>query len=87
VITNFLDHAHPWPASTPAKVTSGLPLTPREAEILDALVHGQDIASIAEVLVISVATTRTHIRNLHLKTNTHTLIQLASWGREHGKVG
>lgn len=60
-------------------------LTVREAEVLGALLKGIDIEGIADMLVISIATARTHIRNLHAKTDTHNLVQLLAWGRDAEK--
>lgn len=58
-------------------------LTPREAEVLRALMAGGDVADVAASLTISIATARTHIKRLHVKTHTHSLSGLVGWGYEH----
>lgn len=46
-------------------------LTRREEEILQLLVQGQSAARISEELCISVATARTHLRNIYAKLDVH----------------
>lgn len=47
-------------------------LTPREREILDLLAQGQPAAAIADDLVVSVTTVRTHIRSILAKTGVNS---------------
>jgi DNA-binding CsgD family transcriptional regulator len=47
-------------------------LTRREEEILQLLVRGRTAARIAETLCITVATTRTHLRNIYAKLGVHS---------------
>ena len=56
-------------------VTFGL--TPRETEILELLAEGQRPPQIAEKLVISVSTARTHVKNLYAKVGAHSQIEVA----------
>jgi DNA-binding NarL/FixJ family response regulator len=50
-------------------------LTPRECEVLDLLVKGEDYKSIAEKLFLSLFTVRAHIRNIYNKLHVHTKSQ------------
>lgn len=52
-------------------------LTPRETEILELLAEGQRPPQIAEKLVISVSTARTHVKNLYAKVGAHSQIEVA----------
>ncbi|KAA0237892.1 MAG: helix-turn-helix transcriptional regulator [Dehalococcoidia bacterium] len=58
-------------------------LTPAEREVLRLLLNGGLVREIARELVISDHTARTHVRNIHGKTSTHSLSQLVSWGHHH----
>jgi len=51
-------------------------LTPREREITTLLAEGRDGREIAERLVLSPETVRTHIRNAMERTNAHTRAHL-----------
>lgn len=50
-------------------------LTPRELEVLDHLVQGEDYKGIADKLFLSVFTVRAHIRNIYDKLHVHTKSQ------------
>jgi DNA-binding NarL/FixJ family response regulator len=50
-------------------------LTPRELEVLQLLVGGEDYKSIADTLFISVFTVRAHIRNIYDKLHVHSKSQ------------
>ncbi len=50
-------------------------LTPREFEVLELLVQGEDYKSIAEKLFLSLFTVRAHIRNIYDKLHVHTKSQ------------
>lgn len=56
---------------------------PRERQVLDALVLGIGIRGVADEMVISVETVRTHVKHLHAKTETHSLDQLLAWAFAH----
>lgn len=58
-------------------------ITRRERELLVGLVAGLGIRGSADRLVITMATTRTHIKHLHMKTQTHSLDQLVAWAYQH----
>lgn len=53
-------------------------LTPRELEILDCLVQGDDYKIIAEKLFLSIFTVRAHIRNIYDKLHVHSKSQAVS---------
>jgi len=58
-------------------------LTRRERQVVVALLQGRSVSSTAESLGIRVSTVRGHIRAIHLKTETHTLIELILWAAKH----
>lgn len=47
-------------------------LTPRQTEVLDLLVHGNDVPSIAKKLYISENTVRTHTKKIYLLLDVHS---------------
>lgn len=51
-------------------------LTPRETEIMEPLAEGNRPPQIAETLVISIATARTHVKNIYAKCGTHSQVEL-----------
>jgi DNA-binding CsgD family transcriptional regulator len=53
-------------------------LTPREREIVSLVALGHTSAEIAEQLVISTETARTHVRNAMAKTGARTRAQLVA---------
>lgn len=53
-------------------------LTPRELEVLELLVDGEDFKSIAEKLFLSVFTICAHIRNIYEKLHVHSKSQAVS---------
>ena len=50
-------------------------LTPREFEVLELLVQGEDYKTIADKLFLSLFTVRAHIRNIYDKLHVHTKSQ------------
>jgi DNA-binding NarL/FixJ family response regulator len=58
----------PRPSQEPAAV----PLTSRELEVLQGLVHGDTYQAIALQLKISIDTVRFHIRNIYKKLHAHS---------------
>jgi DNA-binding NarL/FixJ family response regulator len=61
-------------------------LTLRELEILKMMAMGEPAERIAERLVISPATARTHIRNLMQKLNAHTQLQAVTYALKVGLI-
>jgi two-component system nitrate/nitrite response regulator NarL len=59
-------------------------LTRREREILAMIAAGEDRAAIAQRLVISPQTARTHIQNVLTKLEVHSRIDAATFAHEHG---
>ncbi len=51
-------------------------LTPREAEVMSLLAHGRDVIFIAEKLVLSKNTVRTHVKSVFSKTGVHSKQEL-----------
>jgi DNA-binding NarL/FixJ family response regulator len=66
--------------------TSSLPddLTPREAEVLGLIARGLSNREIAEELVVSEATVKTHINNIFSKTAARDRAQLVVYALRHG---
>ena len=54
-------------------------LTKREKEILQLVCNANCRKTIAKKLNISLHTVDSHLRNLHLKTKTHSLTELIIW--------
>lgn len=59
-------------------------LTRREKEVLAMLAEGADNDSIAEVLVISPQTARTHIQNILAKLDVHSRLEAATLAMQKG---
>lgn len=62
-------------------------LTRREREVLELLVDGSDLSAVAEILVISPETARTHTHNVMKKLGVHSRLELVSFAVEHDLVG
>ncbi len=58
-------------------------LTKREREVLALLAEGADKGVIAERLVISPQTARTHIQNILEKLGVHSRLEAAAFARQH----
>lgn len=59
-----------------ARAAEHFGLTPREAEILPYLVRGYDRGYIAEMLVVSPETVKSHTRHIYEKAGVHTRVEL-----------
>jgi DNA-binding NarL/FixJ family response regulator len=59
-------------------------LTRREREVLALLADGGDNQSIAQALVISPQTARTHIQNVLTKMRLHSRLEAAMFVRQNG---
>lgn len=59
-------------------------LTPREKEVLSLLAEGGDNDSIAQSLVISPQTARTHIQNVLVKLGVHSRLEAAALAIQNG---
>ncbi len=59
-------------------------LTPREAEVLKLIASGLSNAEIAEALVVSQATVKTHVNRLFYKTGARDRAQAVRYAYQHG---
>jgi two-component system nitrate/nitrite response regulator NarL len=62
-------------------------LTSREREVLSMLARGGDNQAIAQALVISPQTARTHIQNVLGKLGVHSRLEAAAFARRNDLVG
>jgi len=69
----------------PAAESRPLPdsLTPREAEVLKLIAEGRSNAEIAETLVVSAATVKTHVNRIFYKTGARDRAQAVRYAYEH----
>ena len=58
-------------------------LTPREAEVLKLIAEGRSNAEIAEALVVSPATVKTHVNRIFYKTGARDRAQAVRYAYEH----
>jgi len=63
-----------------------LTISPREQEVLCGLVRGEDTMQIANLLGISVATTRSHVQSILCKLDAHTRLAAVSRAIQLGLV-
>jgi len=72
--------------SAPADAGPALPdeLTPREAEVLGLIASGRTNSEIAEALVVSAATVKSHINHIFAKTGVRDRAQAVVYAYENG---
>jgi DNA-binding NarL/FixJ family response regulator len=72
--------------ATPIPSEQALPddLTPREAEVLKLIATGLSNAEIAETLVVSHATVKTHVNRIFYKTGSRDRAQAVRYAYRHG---
>ena len=70
----------------PSAPAQSLPddLTPREAEVLKLIATGLSNAEIAEALVVSQATVKTHVNRIFYKTGARDRAQAVRYAYQHG---
>jgi DNA-binding NarL/FixJ family response regulator len=78
----------PAPAAEPVPGSGELPdeLTPREAEVLKLIAAGLSNREIAERLVLSGATVKTHVNRIFYKTGARDRAQAVRYAYQHGLV-
>jgi DNA-binding NarL/FixJ family response regulator len=86
LVTAVLDQTQPPTASEPAGVPpADLPdeLTPREVEVLKLIASGLSNREIADALVLSNATVKTHINRIFYKTGARDRAQAVRYAYQH----
>jgi DNA-binding NarL/FixJ family response regulator len=72
--------------SRPENDSSGLPLTPREREVLQLLAEGKTNKEVAAALGIGLKTVETHRMNLMSKLGLHSVVDLVRYAIRNGIV-
>ena len=72
---------------TPAPTSLPDDLTPREAEVLSLIARGLSNAEIADTLVVSEATVKTHINHVFAKIGARDRAQAVHYAYTHGLAG
>ena len=70
------------PGDGPEELPDGL--TPREAEVLALIAEGRTNAEIAEALVVSAATVKSHVNHIFAKAGVRDRAQAVVYAYEHG---
>lgn len=65
------------------KTKDAIHFTPREIEIIGYLAQGKSNKQIAEELIISEHTVDSHRKNIYRKSDTHTVVGLLEFARNH----
>jgi DNA-binding NarL/FixJ family response regulator len=81
LVSAALQTRHGGTAEPPALPDS---LTPREAEVLKLIAAGLSNAEIAETLVVSAATVKTHVNRVFYKTGARDRAQAVRYAYKHG---
>ncbi len=80
------EFARQSPTRAPAPAPGIAELTPREHEVLDLLARGLSNSEICERLVISEATTKTHVARILQKLDLRGRVQAVIYAYESGLV-
>ena len=87
LVTAVLDQGSPTPGGEPTPTSAlSLPdeLTPREIEVLKLIALGLSNSEIADKLVLSNATVKTHINRIFYKTGARDRAQAVRYAYKHG---
>jgi two-component system, NarL family, nitrate/nitrite response regulator NarL len=84
-IRRCLDRVDAASGAVPAR-HGGLPLTPRELQILQLLAEGNDPKTIAERLVISPKTVASHLQRVMAKLGVHSRVHAVARAYEVGMI-
>lgn len=87
LVTAVLDQGPPTPGGEPTPASAlSLPdeLTPREIEVLKLIADGLSNSEIADKLVLSNATVKTHINRIFYKTGARDRAQAVRYAYKHG---
>ena len=84
-IHRCLDRVDAASGAVPAR-HGGLPLTPRELQILQLLAEGNDPKTIAERLVISPKTVASHLQRVMAKLGVHSRVHAVARAYEVGMI-
>ena len=87
LMTAVLDQTPPVPTTLPAPSSPpdlGDDLTPREVEVLKLIAAGLSNGEIADKLVLSNATVKTHINRIFYKTSARDRAQAVRYAYQHG---
>ncbi len=86
LLARVIDRLPPGAPASAALQTVVEPLTPREREVLQAVARGQSNAEIADELVLSEATVKTHVGRILAKLGLRDRVQVVVFAYEHGLV-
>jgi DNA-binding NarL/FixJ family response regulator len=86
LVAAVLDQAQPPPGEPGSAPRSELPdeLTPREVEVLKLIAGGLSNREIADALVLSSATVKTHVNRIFHKTGARDRAQAVRYAYQHG---
>jgi DNA-binding NarL/FixJ family response regulator len=87
LVTAVLDQGPPTPGGEPTPTSAlSLPdeLTPREIEVVKLIADGLSNSEIADKLVLSNATVKTHINRIFYKTGARDRAQAVRYAYKHG---
>ena len=82
--TSLLERLREAPDDSVAASGKGLPLTPRERQVLSLIAAGKDNAEIAEQLVISQHTVKSHVSGILAKLEVENRLQAAVYAVRKG---
>ena len=75
------------PARTRRPAAAAPPAERARAEVLELLLRGKNVPAIADELIISQNTVRSHVKRIYRATDVHTRQQLISYCERMGESG